>query len=171
MNDGIDDILSSEPSKTIQLEKSYKDVDNTLETDLKYINTKIASLEVHVGILDSMVDNLRLLSQQEKDPKTKTNMYIGISKNIQLIAEVSDTIQKFAMIKYRYRTEQSNLVHRQNIAALTEKADKASLSVSDLVQMFRGLSEGKKLPDDSSKKIEMYDEIEKDLDDETYKLE
>lgn len=170
----IDTILSSNSTKNTKktrFDKDYSDIHDVLEHDLMYIGSKLLSLEQHVSNLDSIIDRLNILIKHETDNIKKAAYYKGINSNLRLIAELSDVIQKFATIRLKYRTEQSSVVHRQKLMDLKDSTSKSSVTVSDLIELLRNLPKSTNNESDiSENNIEIYNQIQKDLDIDTYSM-
>jgi hypothetical protein len=173
MTEIIDTILSSKSTKKIKPQRDFKDIDAVFENDLVYINTKLTSLENHVSQLDNIIEQLQISIRNETDRGKKINFYKAINSNLKLIAELSDIIQKFATIKFKYRTEQSASIHRQKLLELRGDMSTSNVTVSDLMQILKSFPTDKQGHGDetnTNKYQRVYQEIQDDLSSETYKM-
>lgn len=175
MTEIIDTILSSRSIKS-KPQKDFKDIDAVFENDLVYINSKLTNLESHVSQLDAIIDQLQLSAKNETDKLKKINYYKAINANLKLITELSDVIQKFATIKFKYRTEQSSSIHRQKLLDLRGDVATNNVTVSDLMQILRSLPTNSTDVVDSNnvnanKYQEVYQRIQDDLSSKDYNMD
>jgi hypothetical protein len=160
--------MSGSQKSDVKPEKDYESVDELFDDDLLFITNKIISLEAHVYTLNNIVNELNTLSKSETNNEKRFNYYKGINRNLELIAELSDVIHKFSNVKHKYRSSQSDLVHRR---IMNSKIHEKSLSVTDLIDMFKNFTNDGAPKSVIDKSIKEYENIKLDLEsDNNYDL-
>ncbi|MFA7204220.1 MAG: hypothetical protein WC188_11005 [Candidatus Caldatribacteriota bacterium] len=130
-------------TETTEIEVEYKDCQNKLESQIDHLDRFIQDLVSHKLSLENANRHIEQLAMAEKDAFKKSKYYEAISRNIELLTKIFNSISELENIKYRYHKEIDDVIQnkiRLIKIDLRKLAEKINDDGVNLLQFFEKLS-------------------------------
>lgn len=125
-----------------QFEKSYENLD----TDIKYLDMQISSLQKHILGLESTIS---IIEQTLNNPVNKNNptfdkakLYGVLNKTLEILPLYHSNQQRFLDLKFKYRKEQDDLKYKivRMINLEIEQFSKNSQSNAEVLETLKNFN-------------------------------
>lgn len=125
-----------------QISKEFDNLEDNLKLDITHIDHRMSDIQQYITTLDTQLNNLQILIQNQKDPATKSGMYKIYNNTLEIIAKFQQIYQTFFQTKHNYRREHDDLICKKlrlvNIDI--KRAEDGELTPTTLLTVLQQLS-------------------------------
>lgn len=113
-----------------QINNQLIKIEDSLIGDIQVTDVKMSDLQLYLTDLRTQLQQLKSLVANEKDPGKRANLFKIINNTLEIIGMFEGLYLKALEVKFKYRQEFTNTIHRK--VKLLEIDLKTSESVSEL---------------------------------------
>ena len=113
-----------------QINNQLITIEDALSGDIQATDIKMSDIQLYLTDLRTQLQQLKSLVANEKDPGKRANLFKIINNTLEIIATFEGLYLKALEVKFKYRQEFTNAIHRK--VKLLEIDLKQSESVSEL---------------------------------------
>lgn len=88
-------------------------IEKSLNSDIQTTDIRMSEIQLYLADLKTQLQQLKALVANEKDPGKRANLYKIINNTLEIAATYEGLYLKALEVKYRYRQEFTNAIHRK----------------------------------------------------------
>lgn len=171
----LDEDISQVEDGDVKLGKNFTKTEDIVHKDVTHVENRLSNIQLYISSLDTQVNNIKQLIQNEKDPAKKGKLYGVLNNSMELIVKFQDLYLKAMDIRYKYRREQVDfLIKKTKLIEIDLRKYKdlssADLNTSKLVQLIMNIQTQLENYNETGKESEIHERLKSIEEDDRYKI-